>query len=63
VKNISVMCNGTLYYWSNVSAKDMSLDVNFAVNYIKTTALDITDGHLEKVSSLATDTCSTQRLA
>ena len=53
------MCNRTSYYQSNISAKDTSLDANFAIDHIKNTAIDITNGHLEKISSLTTNTCST----
>jgi hypothetical protein len=61
IGNISVIHKGTSYFWSNTDLEAEDADADTTVAHIKSEALKITRGDLKRLSSLATDTCNTQR--
>ena len=61
IGNISVIHKGTSYFWKNTDLEDEDANADNAVAHIKREALKITKSDLKRLSSLATDTCNTQR--
>lgn len=61
IGNISVMHKGTSYFWNNTDLEAEDADADTTVAHIKSGAFKITRGDLKRLSSLATDTCNTQR--
>ena len=61
IENVSVMCEGTSYHWANTYCADRDADAETAVESIREQAVEITNGDLDKISTLSTDTCPTQQ--
>lgn len=61
IQNVSVMCNQTSYHWSSENLEDEEATADASVATIKVKALEITNNDLNRLSSLSTDTCNTQR--
>lgn len=61
IENVSVICKGTAYHWASTNLEDRDATADSAVKSLKEAVQEITQGQLERISSLSTDTCSTQR--
>jgi len=61
IQNVSVMCNQTSYHWSSENLEDEEATADASVATIKAKAIEITNNDLNRLSSLSTDTCNTQR--
>ena len=61
IENVSVICKGTAYHWRSSNIEDRDATADATIELIKNEAIQITKGRLNRVSSISTDTCSTQR--
>jgi hypothetical protein len=61
IENVSVICKGTSYNWSNESLEDKSASAENTVLDCKEKALEFTRGDLNRLSAFCSDTCPTMQ--
>jgi hypothetical protein len=63
IENTSVVVNGTAFYWSSEDSGSSALNADHTVQLVRKKAVEITNNQLNRLSSVATDTCPTQASA
>jgi hypothetical protein len=61
IENVSVICKGTSYNWSNESLEDKTASAENTVLSCKEKALEFTRGNLDRLSAFCSDTCPTMQ--
>jgi hypothetical protein len=59
IQNISVHTSAGSFYWKSEDIGDLSLTAINLANWLRTKLLELTNGRLNLVNSVATDTCPT----